>query len=720
MRPRRAILVVSALLAISTFAMSLGARIAEARTNWAILVGVSDYPGLDEGLQLKGPANDVALARAYLKANPAAPFDDEHIIVLADGVEGAGEPTLANIRSAFSSLTGKVAAGDFVYLHFAGHGSQAPAANPEGEPDGLDELFLPKDIGPWKSSVGEVENSLTDNEIGRLIDGLLAKDAAVWAVFDSCHSGTVTRGAPTGGEDVRTRKIDPVSLGIPRARLDEAEGANARGLPPSAATSAMVDADPANPHTGALVAFYAAQSNQTTPEMRLPAGKKGRQSHGLFTWTIFEVLAEHPGLTYRQLGQEVLRRYGAKYMVQPTPLFDGNLDRAVFDIGPTDAVRQWPIASSDGELRIAAGQLHQLAEGDLLALVDTPAAMTDAAIGFLEVTSASALSSVVRPVESGGKPALAPEDIVEGFYARRVEARLDFAVNVALPAGDAGTDEARAMASAVLARLGDAAPGLRLNIVSAGEAADVRLALIGSEPVSSESADPSLSNHLWLLPPTGDLILAGPSKSPSIDLVGKTAEEAASALADSLTRMARATNLMKLGEAFSGNGLDVSIELQTRNRTQPRLASLDAASVPRLVPGDEIHVRAQNRMDVPVDMNVLYVGSDYSITHIYAGRILPGDTFASPLLRITTGSFGRERVILVLSPAKPQTAVEDLRFLAQDAVPVTRGGPGSLLRNSLVEAGFGSRTRGAAPLVGPEEGPAGAIVQFDLETSSER
>ena len=82
---------------------------------------------------------------------------------------------------------------DFVYLHFSGHGSQAPALNDETELDGLDELFLPVDIGPWNDTVGAVENALLDDEIGEMIGAIRAKGATVWAVFDSCHSGTATR-----------------------------------------------------------------------------------------------------------------------------------------------------------------------------------------------------------------------------------------------------------------------------------------------------------------------------------------------------------------------------------------------------------------------------------------------------------------------------------------------------------------------------------------------
>ena len=170
-----------------TIALCLTALPAFARENYALLIGANQYPSLEERWWLKGPANDVQLVATYLTTEAPVPFPAEHVKVLSDGVPGAEAPTLEAIRGAFAELTAEVQPGDFVYLHFSGHGTQAPAKDPSTELDGLDELFLPVDIGPWSDAVGEVQNALVDDEIGALIDGLRAKGANVWAVFDSCH-----------------------------------------------------------------------------------------------------------------------------------------------------------------------------------------------------------------------------------------------------------------------------------------------------------------------------------------------------------------------------------------------------------------------------------------------------------------------------------------------------------------------------------------------------
>jgi hypothetical protein len=91
------------------------------------------------------------------------------------------------------------------------------------------------------------------------------------------------------------------------------------------------------------------------------------------------------------------------------------------------------------------------------------------------------------------------------------------------------------------------------------------------------------------------------------------------------------------------------------------------------------------------------------------------------LLRITDEAFGRDRIIMVMTPAQPQTAVENLGFLAQDAVEITRATrqpERKGLTAALFEAGFGETTRAAAALEDDtaEAGPAPMMLQFELDT----
>ena len=657
---------------------------AVARENHALLVGVSTYETLDEQFWLVGPANDVALVRDYLTTNPHVPFPAGNITVLADGVEG--RPTLAAIRTAMEDLARAAGPDDFVYLHFSGHGTQAPASDDENELDGLDELFLPVDIGPWNDSVGEVENALVDDEIGQMIGAIRAKGATVWAVFDSCHSGTVTRAI--GAEDVRLRRLSPEALGIPDTT------SALRSVTPKPESG--VDPVPAE---GAFVAFYAAQTNETTPEKRLPRGMPGRKSHGVFTFTLFEALAANPGITYRQLAQDVLRRYAVGNLARSTPLFEGNLDLAVFGTKGGAPVRQWPLEISEGVITIPAGHLHGIEDGMALAVLATAAGSDEAALGRLQVDFAETFQSELTPVD------LTLDDIPRGAFARLVAGTTRFGLSVALPEETGPLADALKASVAVGSEAG--LFGERVQFLPAGDDADLIL---------TEAED---RGTILILPGTGVLTQADIRLTPRITTEGKTELELAEALADTLHAIARVQNLLKLGSAFAGDALDVDIALQTRSPSQRRLTDLETVPVPTLIPDDEIHALIRNHEDFPVDLNVLYVGSDYSITHMYSGRLQPGDRLKQGLLRITDEAFGRDRLVVLLTPAGRGKSVEDLGFLAQDELPALRA-VGSEFQTLLIEAGFGTTLRAATPLGGGTQSGTPALLVFDLDTAAEK
>ena len=677
--------------ALLPLALCLTAMPAFARENHALLIGANQYPALEERWWLKGPANDVQLVATYLTTEAPVRFAADNVTVLSDGVAGAEAPTLAAIRAAFAELTAEVGPGDFVYLHFSGHGTQAPATDPATELDGLDELFLPVDIGPWSDQIGAVENSLVDDEIGALIDGLRAKGANVWAVFDSCHSGTATR-AVEAGDEVRVRQLPPEALGI------DVEGAEvSRSVGDPRQVEAPFDAGSGE---GSFVAFFAAQTNEVTPEKNLPKGKPGRKPQGVFTWTLMEVLAEYPNATYGQIGQEVLRRYAVKNLAKSTPLFEGDLDQVVFGGKGGARVSQWQAEVSDAGFMIPAGELHGLSEGAVLAVMTSAAATNAEALGYVELTSVETFSSTGQAVEKDGK--VLPAELPKGVTLRKLDEALDFTLTVALP------PTGSAPADAVLAVLGELqeAAGPRLSFVAPDQEADLRLAVLPESP---------RPDAIWVLPATG--LAEDLGATPSVSTGDKDGADLAAVLADTLTTMARAQNLLKLAGAVGASNPEVEVELLTRTPEDRTLRPLPFAPV--LVPDDEVHVLARNNGEGPVDVNVLYIGADWSISHWFSGRLQAGDELKKGLFKISADVLGQERMLVVVTPAKPQSPVEDLSYLAQDALDRTRAVGGSAFDAALAEAGFGETTRGAVALTDEAEeaaGPGPAILSLELRT----
>ncbi len=680
-------------------ALALCALPAAARENYALLIGANEYQNLEERWWLNGPSNDVQLVRDYLLAEAPVPYSADNIIMLTDNIDGVEKATLANIRAAVADLTAKVQPGDFVYLHFSGHGTQAPAADPASELDGLDELFLPVDIGKWSDQVGHVENALVDDEIGAMIDGLRAKGADVWVVFDSCHSGTATRAVESGDDDVRTRQLDPSVLGMDVEAMEDVVSRSV-GEDPREPEEPPVDAGKET--GGSFVAFFAAQTNEVTPEKKLPKGKPGRKPHGVFTYTLFETIAEYPGATYGQIAEEVLRRYAVKNLAKTTPLFEGDLDTVAFSGTGGEPVTQWQATvAEDGTFTIPAGELHGITEGATLAVMASAADGTDAAIGYVTVTSVDTFTTTAVAATDAEKAL--PADLPKGLMLRKLDQGVDFTLTVALP--PAGTAPADALLSA-LQDLKDVA-GPRLNFVDAGAEADLRLAVIPDSP---------RPDAIWVLPATG--LADDLATTPSVSTGDKDAAELAATLGDTLVTMSRALNLMKLGGAVGGGaasgGLDVEVAMLTKTAEETTLREISFSSVPTLLPSDEVHVLARNNSDQPVDVNVLYVGADYSITHWAAERIQPGDELNRGLFAIGGEALGEERMIVVVTPAKPKTPVENLDFLAQDALTISRsleeeadrGTAGAGIGDLLAEAGFGESTRGAVPSAGRRKRPA--------------
>lgn len=101
------------------------------------------------------------------------------------------EATASNIERWFRSwLIAGTRPGDRVFFFYAGHGSQIADDNgDERKEDGKDETLAPYDVNP-RSGANMIRDDLFDEMIGKL------SGRRAVLVFDSCHSGTISRGIP--------------------------------------------------------------------------------------------------------------------------------------------------------------------------------------------------------------------------------------------------------------------------------------------------------------------------------------------------------------------------------------------------------------------------------------------------------------------------------------------------------------------------------------------
>ncbi len=666
----------------------VGVTIAHAE-NYALLIGVSGYPTLPTANQLEGPRNDVVLLRDVLSRRG---FRQDNIRILADGVPGAEEPSRARIMEALDTLASKVHSDDFVFVSFSGHGSQQPddPDNPNRKPDGLSSTILPIDIGKWSGPARSVENAITDHQFGAALNKIRGNGAFVWAVLDSCHSGMMTRGNEV------SRSVSPAELGVPAEALQkaaaDAASSRSRGIGNQSDFDIPRSADK---HVSGIAAFFAAQSWQGAPEMALPPASADQKPYGLFTFTLAHLIDQYPHITYGQLDQRIRQEYGRLNRSSPTPLALGELSARVFGAQPGPEVRQWQIEPGADGLEVAAGTVHGLGPGSVLAVLPDPAADLTAAIGYVEVKSATAFRSRLQPVAYAGKAAPNSDEIKPASYARVVQEKLDLELTVArAPEVTNPTAAERALLEALEALQSAPGPRVKIRWLAPTEPALVKLLL--------------RDDKLWFLPSSSTAASAAPTNNhgPSEDLAGApfvaaggSSEEVRSRIADALFRIARVHALLELGTALRSSdqlGIDVTMSLRRADYgNAPRPANcgerefdkpvaLASSALPELRQCDEVDIQIQNVSADPIDMTVLYVDSAYGVTSLYpkemdeGNRIVPNGVKRLPIEIRTLDAKGRttttgtERVIFLAVRAKTGYQMQSFRFLEQPSLPIAK------------------------------------------------
>ena len=663
-----------------TMALLLGLMCGAAPTAWganrALLIGVSAYDNLPAARQLRGPGNDAALMRDLLLEQG---FAERDIAVLADGMPGAGLPSRRAIEAALADLAAAASKGDFVLVHFSGHGSQQPARPAPGlaEPDGLDETILPRDVGRWNGTARTVDGALTDDDLMAALLRIRERGAFVWAVLDSCHSGDITRGAPAD-EGERDRRVAPHELGVPAAPVTRGQVGTTRR---DAATPGRLGfAPPAG--TGGLVVFSAAQSGETTPEMRLPLASLSRQPQGLFTFTLAQAIRQFPRLTYRQLIAQVQHHYRGLGRDRPTPALAGDdtdLDRAIFGGVGGSVLPEWRITNNNGQLIVDAGSLQELTVGSILGLVAQPADPDERLLGYARVVDPGMVRSRLEPVAHAGVARLTSADLPGAAYGRLMVRQIPVRLKVARPC-DASTGTGGRPVPAI-------APCITTSAVA--RTALEQIASTGTIPVDllpAGSGDAVVrlavwDARLWLLSAGGDL---DSRQSPAIRL-DRPAGEVAALLLDSLQRIARVRNLERVaaGSRPGSSGVKVDFEVQRKGLGNWQRVSAGESLV--TASDDRVRFGLVNPGREAVDVTMLFVDARWGIRVAYPP---PGSMVSNRLpaassqpLQVTArvradgpgATAGTERMLIIAVPAQAQAPEADFSYLAQASLPRERG-----------------------------------------------
>ena len=273
MKRTRSLVAMTAVLPLLAFAgtgpRAQGERAgAAAPTQWALVVGVSDYTNFEdvEGGDLPGAENDARAMRDVLIARWG--FAPENVRLLVN----AGATRAAIEEGINGWLKTNAGPDDHVLFYFAGHGSQVWDENGDEE-DGLDETIAPADV-----SRTSPEKDITDDVLGEWLRAL--PTANVVYVHDNCNAGTGTRSA-TPFSRARLLARDPASLPNAQGR---------RALPGAAEDRSGFDIASAD-----VLELAAAQPDQAAVDAFFP-GAEGAEpfSGGAFTTFLVQQLWQAP------------------------------------------------------------------------------------------------------------------------------------------------------------------------------------------------------------------------------------------------------------------------------------------------------------------------------------------------------------------------------------------------------------------------------------------
>lgn len=717
---------------------------AEAKTRM-LLIGSADYNEASGIRDLLGPRNDVSIMWRLFKSRGVDPTD---ITVLSDKIpEGPDYPvmngpaTIENIRAVFDKIAAETGPEDDFIFYYSGHGTRQPdndpAAEIEPEADGYDQILLPTDTGPYDPTGGGIQNALVDDELGQKLDAIRSKGTFVWAIIDSCNSGTVTRG------DSVTRSIDPASLGVPeRAETAGAtRGGNRQGVLVSKSAND-------------LVGFYAVDAFDEAIERpftgyNLPMVGDGKtQRMGVFTNALHHALTQGTAQTYADLAREISAdlttdRSGGRV---PQPVFDGVLDRPI--PGANSKVpRLITSIIADEVVAIPQGVLHGFEQGSRVDLYAP--GKSDAPIGKAEITSAEPASSQAGNIkwEPGAKK------IAKGPIAIRLtEQAISFRFAISPPPKEDLGDTAQ---SDTVSRAIDLAFGKESG------SAEIGITLGDAGNPDGDVLLRAQNGRLWIMRPDRPLDMKAGSfgETPSIEISGDP-KELAEKVKQAVWSLSRAEKLIRfassvgMSEDANADRPEITATIQRKgdksadpsttcakpNKTDPEkpLASFSPQGVGNC---DTVRFKITNETDMTYYIAAFYVdalGGVQTMSSQDKARgcvrtLYSGSGEVTYTIQINTwdvqnrrpAAVGTENAVILAIPQDSSKIAPSMCSLIQPtlsamqqtrSVEATRGtGQGKSLKN-LLGGINGSATRSASIEEDEEGGPAmsSSLFTFDV------
>jgi len=315
---------------------------------WAIVITIGNYPDATGWSDISSDRDKQIIAELLIDQQ----FPESNITFLSEK-----DATPQGVKTAFESLLLRLSDGDIIYFHFSGHGQQiqdvassaqyAEALHTD-EDDGWDEALALYNAPESFYAGYNFQEHLVDDQIGEYFNSILRKiggEGQLIAVFDSCHSGTVSRGSSDWKVRGSSKKCAPIDY---KPTLSQGD---------NPARDFEYDN---TPETGKLFCFFGCRANQVNREYN-DAG-----SLTVFFAKALNMLGANA--TYNNLFSFVNEEMAINFNNEQQPLAEGtDMNLRIFSGEFVAQDRFFDCTKLDGIwAEINAGSLHGLALGDTI------------------------------------------------------------------------------------------------------------------------------------------------------------------------------------------------------------------------------------------------------------------------------------------------------------------------------------------------------------------
>ena len=316
------------------------------RSRFAVLIGINAYAERP----LMGCERDIQEIKRYLESISTS-VNVQMLSTTHGDDSGLAEdrtlwPTYGNVTSCLERVTSLANAGDYVYIHYSGHGTRIEPCNEYGNKCSGD---LALDL--LQGDNGTDVHYLRGLELAHLLNNMVNNGLSTTLVLDCCFSGSVLRhddydeirSLPYDADIDKAYPLDPIrSTGYENGRPNYRDG---EILP-----NWLMDAD-------GYTILTACGPHEVARELKFPDGHR----QGALSYFLLHTLEKFGDFDTRQ--QDLHRHLGARFrecQLSQNPMLFGNKDLCFFG-GPQlelDSAIISVVRDRNGSLRLQAGQAH--------------------------------------------------------------------------------------------------------------------------------------------------------------------------------------------------------------------------------------------------------------------------------------------------------------------------------------------------------------------------